>query len=71
MTPDEYIGQLGDLVAAGRDQEALDLAARRESEVSPPLSAEQIDRVGGLLESAITALQLREWEPVSQAAPTA
>lgn len=58
MTPDEYLDHLSALIAAERDDEALDLAARCDAEMRPRLSAEQIDIVSGMMESAELAVSI-------------
>ncbi len=58
MTPDEYVDRLGALVAAGRDEEALELAARFDPGMRPHLSPQQIDIVSGMMESAEMAVHV-------------
>ncbi len=58
MKPSAYVEQIGGLVSAGRYQEALDLAARLESTVEPPLGLDEIDQVTGLLEHAAMAVDM-------------
>jgi hypothetical protein len=52
MTPEEFIDEIGRLVASRRDQDALDLAARVGPSVKPALTFDQLDQVSGLLEGA-------------------
>lgn len=58
MTPDEYLDGLGQLVAEGRDRDALDFAAQFQSTVQPPLTFDQLDRVGGTLEGSAMAVAM-------------
>jgi len=60
MTADEYVNRVGELVAAGRGPEALDLAVRVEPTLSPPLSAQESNEVGGLLECAAMATEMSD-----------
>ena len=60
MTPDEYIRQLGQLLAELKDREALDFAAEYEPTVQPPLTIEQIDLVAGALQGAAMAVAMIE-----------
>lgn len=71
MTPDVYVARVIELITTGRDQEALDFADRIEPTVSPPLSIAQIELVGGVLEGAITAVRLVEWEAKARQRRTA
>ena len=63
MTPDGYIRQLEALVGRVLDQEALDFAARFEPKVRPPLTPEQHDYVGGLLEGPSMFVAMIEAQP--------
>jgi hypothetical protein len=58
MTPDEFVEQVGRLIESGRDQDALDLAARVGPSVKSALSFDQIDRISGLLEGAAMAADM-------------
>jgi hypothetical protein len=58
MTPSEYVELVTHLVAAARDQDALDLAERYSAVMLPRLSVEQFARVSALLESAQLAVDL-------------
>lgn len=58
MTPHQYIKQLGALVAAGKDREALAFARAAGPTVRPPLDADQFSSMGGLLESAAMAVSM-------------
>jgi hypothetical protein len=60
MTPEDYLERLGQLIDAGRDQESLDFAARYQPTVRPPLNAEQLDYVGGMLEMSAMAVAMIE-----------
>jgi hypothetical protein len=57
MPPDEYLDRLGALIAAGRDEEALELADRLDLAMRPRLSPEQLDVVSGMTESAELAVR--------------
>lgn len=70
MSPDQYIEQLERLVAEGKDREALDFAARGEPAVRPPLSIEQIDHVGGMLEMVAMAVAMAEATTMPEIART-
>jgi hypothetical protein len=61
MTADEYVRQIGDLVAARRDQEALAFAAQVEPTLDPPLTAEQIVQVADTLHCAAMMVSLDAW----------
>jgi hypothetical protein len=56
MKPSEYIDELNGLIGAGRDEDALDLAARFGAEVTPRLTDEQFFRVCSMLEGAQLAI---------------
>ncbi len=58
MTRDEYLERLGQLITEGRDQDSLDFAARCQPTLQPPLTAEQLDRVGGALEGSAMAVSM-------------
>jgi hypothetical protein len=58
MTPTDYIKQLKQFIGAGRDEDALEFAARFETDVTPPLSAEQFDLVCGMMEGAELAVSI-------------
>lgn len=60
MTPDEYIDELGALVAGGSDQEALEFARTAGPGVRPPLTGEQFSHVWGMLEGAAMSVNLTE-----------
>lgn len=49
-------------MADGHDREALEFAAQFGGRVAPPLSAQQLDFVGGALESAATMVSLVQAE---------
>jgi hypothetical protein len=52
VTPQEYVDRVRTLVSAGRDADALRLAAEHAREVVPQLDAEQFAVTTSLLESA-------------------
>lgn len=52
MTPAEYVAKIDELVSGGRDEDALELAARFGPELTPRLSPEDFFHVAGLLEGA-------------------
>ncbi len=52
MTPAEYVAKIGELVSGGRDEDALQLAARFGPKLTPRLSPEDFFHVAGLLASA-------------------
>ncbi len=56
MTPHAYLEQIDELISKGRDEEALDLAARFSLEIMPLLSAEEFFRVSAALEGAELAV---------------
>ena len=58
MTPSEYISRIEDLIREGRDEEALDLAARVGPEMMARLPAEGFWRVSSLLEGAELAVSV-------------
>ncbi len=60
MTPQQYRKRLAELIGCGRDQEALEFADRFGSSVDPPLSADDFDAVGGMLEGASMAVDMQE-----------
>jgi hypothetical protein len=59
-TPEQYLEQLGRLVAAGLDRETLEFAQSFEPHVNPELTPEQIDFVGGILEGSAMAVKMEE-----------
>jgi hypothetical protein len=61
-TPTAYLRTLRSLISSGRDQAALDYAARAWPTIAEQLTAEQLDLASGLLEGADSALALAEWE---------
>jgi len=63
MSPGEYVARLEELVGAGHDAEALDLAACFGSEVAPRLDAETFFRVSALLEGAELAISTTTARP--------
>jgi hypothetical protein len=50
MTPREYVARVGELIATGHDQEALEFADRHGRNVTPALSAEDFFRVASMFE---------------------
>ena len=58
MTPAEYITQLGDLVGAGRDEEALAFAQQHGPTVTPRLSPAEFFHVSSLMEGAQMAVDV-------------
>ena len=60
MTPQVYIEQLGDLLEAGRHQDALDLAERVGHSMLRQLTAEEYDRIGGMLHIAQMTIDLQQ-----------
>ncbi len=56
MTPREYIERLAELIAAARDEDALELATIVGPDITPRLSADQFLRVSAMLESAEMAV---------------
>jgi hypothetical protein len=62
MTPKAYIEQLGQLVAAGKDREALALAEQHSTAMSPQLSREDLVYNMGLMEMAQFAVDLQDAE---------
>ncbi len=62
MTPEQYLDQLGELMAAGRDRDALAFAKEMKASLDRRLSLEQIDFVGGLLEGAAMAVAMEDAE---------
>jgi hypothetical protein len=71
MTPAMYVKRIEQLVAAARDREALDLAARVGPSMRDALSAEQFHKLGWILESAVMAVDLADWEAQQRAAGSA
>lgn len=71
MTATEFIDRLAELVAAGRDREALAFSARHREQVMTDLDAEQASQLISLLKSAHLALDLAEWEESSRGAEAA
>lgn len=62
MTPAEYVDRLGQLIAAGKDWEALDLASQVGGELLPKLTREELMHVLGMMESAQLAVDLLDAE---------
>jgi hypothetical protein len=60
MTPEQYLEHLRQLMAEPREPGALVFAVRVELTVRPPLSLEQMDYVGGLLEAASMTVTMAE-----------
>ncbi len=58
----EFIERIGTLVASGQDATALDLARSEGRLIIPAATAEQLDQLAGLLESAQMAVDLDEWD---------
>ncbi len=58
----EYIEHLGSLVESGQDAAALDLARSHGRCLVATASAEQLDVIAGLLESAQMAVELTQWD---------
>jgi hypothetical protein len=71
MTPDQFIDALNQLIAQGRDQESLDFARTHGDAVQPPLSPEQIDHIGGMLEGSVMLVKMREFEAAHRAGRSA
>jgi hypothetical protein len=71
MTPEQHLEHLRLLMAERREPEALDFAARAEPTVRPPLSLEQIDYVGGLLEAASMTVTMAEDASKRPSSPSA
>jgi hypothetical protein len=63
MTPREYLAKLNALIGAGRDEDALELAARVGPDVTPKLTDEQFFRVSSMLEGAELAVSTGEAVP--------
>ena len=63
MTPQSYLAHLQALMADGRQQDALDFSVAARSEVQPPLSLEERERVFGMMEVAATMVRLAEGAP--------
>lgn len=68
MTPQEWIDQVGQLIADGRDEEALEVARRGAESMLPRLSPEELVHVAGMLETAQMAVELATAEQGSRAA---
>jgi hypothetical protein len=68
ITPTAYLRTLRALISSGRDQAALDYAARVWPTIAGQLTAEQLDIASGLLEGAESALALAEWEAAQRSA---
>lgn len=60
MTPEQFLARVAALVAAGKEQEALDAAHATGPEVRPALTADQFARLGGMLEGAAMSVNLTE-----------
>jgi hypothetical protein len=58
MTPEWYLRHIERLVADQQWQRVLAFASESADEVSPPLSADDLDRVQGLLEVAANIAHL-------------
>ncbi len=71
MTPEEYVRMIGQLVAAGRDHEALDFYAEHEAAVRTSLTADQRDQVAWMLEGASMSIEMRAWEAEQQGSRSA
>ena len=72
ITPTAYLSTLRTLISSGRDEAALDYAARVWPTIAGQLTAEQLDIASGLLEGAESALALAEWEAAQRSdSPTA
>ena len=63
MTPREYAARLDELIRAGRDEDALLLAARVGTRIASLLSAEEFVRISSLLEGAELALSTSTERP--------
>lgn len=62
MTPEELIQRVGALVAANRDQEALDLTSKHMRELAPQMTSEQIVQVAEFAHVAQMAVDLEAWD---------
>ncbi len=60
MTPEEYIEQLAWFIGEGRDEEAVEFAARFDAEMTPQMTIEQFVEVSGLMHCAETVVELTQ-----------
>jgi hypothetical protein len=58
MTPQDYVDRIAALIRDGHDEAALALAERHSRDMLPRLSAEQLVRVGDMLEGAALAVEI-------------
>jgi hypothetical protein len=58
MTPRDYMDRIAELIAAERDEEALQLADTVGRDITPRMSAEEFLRVAAMLESAELAVSV-------------
>jgi hypothetical protein len=68
MTPEDFLSELGKLVAAHRNQEALDLAQRQIPVLGGAMTSEQVVRMAELAHVAQMAVDLEEWDAANRAA---
>ena len=77
MTPQEYVEQVRELLASGRDQEALDFSERWWPTMAPQMSSEQIILVADWMHMVQMSVDLQQAsltpqdaEPVPSQPPT-
>jgi hypothetical protein len=66
MEPEQYIDRLGEMIASGRDREALAYAKEVRPSVAPRLTPEQIELAGGLLEGAAMLVAMEDAEMLGE-----
>jgi hypothetical protein len=59
MTPAEYKAQLAALVIAGEDEKIIELSQAYGATIHPQLDDDGLDRLYGIIESAVMAVDLK------------
>ena len=59
MTPEQYTAEMEALVAVGADEQIVALARQYGNTIHPQLTVDEIDRLFGVIESAVMALDLK------------
>jgi hypothetical protein len=68
MTPEDLILELGCLVVAHRNQEALELTSRHLPSLGAAMTSEQVVRVAELAHVAQMAVDLEAWDAANRQA---
>jgi hypothetical protein len=66
MKPRDFMDQIANLIADGRDEDALALAEQWGSRVAPKLSREEFFRLLGMMEGAQLVVDLAQAERANQ-----